>query len=59
MEDSCPAVSFRIEIYASEWFLVRILIPCVPVVGVLSFFLLELQQCSSSEGTGVAIFDED
>jgi hypothetical protein len=31
-------------------FLVRVLIPCAPVVGVLSFFLLELQQCSSERG---------
>jgi hypothetical protein len=30
-------------------FLVRVLIPFAPVVGVLSFFLLKLQQ-SSSEG---------
>jgi hypothetical protein len=33
-----------------ELFFVRVLIPCVSVVGVLSFFLLELQQYSSERG---------
>jgi hypothetical protein len=33
-----------------ELFLLRILIPCAPRVGVLSFFLLELQQYSSEMG---------
>jgi hypothetical protein len=30
-----------------ELFLVRVLVLCAPVVGVLRFFLLEFQQCFS------------
>jgi hypothetical protein len=47
MLSSCLAVSFCIEIYASGIDFGYGFNPCAPVVGILSFFLLEPQQCSS------------
>jgi hypothetical protein len=38
MENDCLAGSFCVEIYASGIVLVKVLISCAPVVGVLSFF---------------------
>jgi hypothetical protein len=46
MESSYLAVSFFIEIHASVLVLVKVLIPCAPVVGVL-FLILDLQKISS------------
>jgi hypothetical protein len=49
-ETGCLAVSFCVEIYTLGVVLVRILNPSAPVVGVLNFFLMEIQQFSSDRG---------